>query len=337
MRPLLTGIYTLTPTHCGTGQASDAIDLPIAREVTTGLPILPATSLKGAARAAFERGVEEGWPTKGDIDALFGPEAKGPGATGDDDGDRGLRAGQLSIGEGQLLLYPFRALRPPLAFATCPLLLERLARALRARKEPKNHPVLAALDGEEWKASLSDLRANKTLVGAQPTGPLVIEDRLIPAGEQAKSALASKVGAALGTLLPDEEGPTRDRIARDLIILPDTTFQELVRRVTPVNARVKLTSGKTTSRYTPPGEEQESGNLWYEETLPSDCLFWCLIEPRPGGGRRGAPDVQETLFPNPSDRSSDAPTMSSVLHTTQIGGNETVGQGLCLWTVRRPA
>lgn len=50
MSLLVTGIYTLTPTHCGTGQAAGAVDLPIAREAHTRLPLLPATSLKGIAR-----------------------------------------------------------------------------------------------------------------------------------------------------------------------------------------------------------------------------------------------------------------------------------------------
>ncbi|HSR52011.1 MAG TPA: RAMP superfamily CRISPR-associated protein, partial [Acidobacteriota bacterium] len=50
----LTAIYTLGPVHCGTGQTTGAVDLPIARDSSTDLPILPATSLKGVAREAFE-------------------------------------------------------------------------------------------------------------------------------------------------------------------------------------------------------------------------------------------------------------------------------------------
>src|SRR5690606_9746576 len=50
---ILAGIYTLTPTHCGTGQTSGAVDLPIAREPHTCLPVLPASGLKGAARSTL--------------------------------------------------------------------------------------------------------------------------------------------------------------------------------------------------------------------------------------------------------------------------------------------
>ena len=53
---LLTGIYTLTPIHCGTGQTTDAVDLPVARDAATGFPILPATSLeRGYTRLCGER------------------------------------------------------------------------------------------------------------------------------------------------------------------------------------------------------------------------------------------------------------------------------------------
>ena len=51
----LIGIYTLTPTHCGSGQAAGAVDLPIIREAHTRFPILPATAIKGVARQFVER------------------------------------------------------------------------------------------------------------------------------------------------------------------------------------------------------------------------------------------------------------------------------------------
>ena len=46
----LLGIYTLNSTHYGTGQTTGAVDLPIARDAATGLPVLPATGSKGVLR-----------------------------------------------------------------------------------------------------------------------------------------------------------------------------------------------------------------------------------------------------------------------------------------------
>src|SRR5215208_7026690 len=47
----LTLIHAMSPLHAGTGQSVGAIDLPIARERPTGVPLLPGSSLKGALRA----------------------------------------------------------------------------------------------------------------------------------------------------------------------------------------------------------------------------------------------------------------------------------------------
>ena len=78
---VVTGIYTLTPTHCGTGQAAGAVDLPIAREAHTGLPLIPASSLKGIARDDWFRlpGDREAWSAvqrqtyEQVVKPLFGP------------------------------------------------------------------------------------------------------------------------------------------------------------------------------------------------------------------------------------------------------------------------
>ena len=53
MQPYLTFIHALSPLHAGTGQGVDVIDLPIARERATGLPLLPGSSLKGTLLDAY--------------------------------------------------------------------------------------------------------------------------------------------------------------------------------------------------------------------------------------------------------------------------------------------
>ena len=50
MEALLLFVHALSPLHVGIGQGVGLIDLPIAREKATGLPILPGSSLKGALR-----------------------------------------------------------------------------------------------------------------------------------------------------------------------------------------------------------------------------------------------------------------------------------------------
>ena len=47
----LTLVHAMSPLHAGTGHSVGAIDLPIARERPTGIPLIPGSSLKGALRA----------------------------------------------------------------------------------------------------------------------------------------------------------------------------------------------------------------------------------------------------------------------------------------------
>jgi CRISPR-associated protein Cmr4 len=51
MNTRLLCLHARSPIHCGTGQAIGGIDLPIAREKPTNVPLVPGSSLKGVLRA----------------------------------------------------------------------------------------------------------------------------------------------------------------------------------------------------------------------------------------------------------------------------------------------
>lgn len=304
----LSTIYTLTPTHCGTGQAAGAVDLPIAREQHTELPVLPATTLKGVARDAFERALG---PKDERVKQLFGPAIKA-GATEVDH-----HAGKLVFCEGKLLAFPARSLNRPFFFATARLVIERLERDLRAF----GFSELAA------KASLPDgggpFVADAKLAGK----PLVVEDLVYDGAEVRSAPEVATLGDLFAGWLPPGETQTSKRLKSALLVLPDDDFISLVQRAVPVQARIQLTGGKTTDKWTNDEGKEESGNLWYEEALPSDCLFAAFITERQqqrqsNGAGGGAPPKAAW-----SDFWSDRGAFSSV----QIGGNETVGYGRCWW------
>jgi CRISPR-associated protein Cmr4 len=294
-KALATGILTLTSTHPGTGQATASVDLPVARDPATGMPVLPATSLKGVARAALEGKVDKDW-----VKMAFGPEVGG------DDNDK-LVAGALSFGEGQLLAYPLRALHRPQVFATSPLLLRRWNRLRRAHGLEPWSEVEAALDkanlareaGKGLHAAMAKARTTVTVV----EDVALAKDQILPVPEL--TALANR----LSTLLPDQEKATRTELADGLVLLSDPLLTMILRRALPVQARIKLGAGKTTS---------DGGNLWYEELLPADCLFGAIIAPR-----------------TPADQSvlTQCDEYNRHWRSVQIGGGETVGLGRCLWTV----
>lgn len=286
----LLGVYTLSPTHCGTGQTTGAVDLPIARDAISGIPVLPATSLKGVLRA--------GWD-KDEAVSLFGGE-------GDDKDDKGLKPGALSFTEARLLAYPARSLSRPFLHVTCPLILEGMDRILRAAGAESLLPLAQVPANTSVQVSSEGLSKNA----------LVLEDLVFPAEDVRYSAELEKVAKALATLLPAEETATRARLEQGLVMISDQDFAALMDSAIPVQARVKLTSGKTTDKYKNADGNTESGNLWYEETLPSDCLFAALVGQRRDGNALGTLKAGDSAF-----------------RVLQIGGNETVGQGLCLTTL----
>lgn len=312
---MITGIYTLTPLHCGTGQAAGAVDLPVAREHHTRLPILPATSLKGACRSRLRQDTSGESGAREKLVRLFGKELAPPAdskaaKTGSDaDGDA---AGDLVFHEGQLLALPVRSLTRAFVYVTSPLVLERFDRMARGLGLAGfEDAALEELDrlGTGARVAHKDL-AQKTLV---------LEDRVFAAGDVQQGATTEKVAERLAKLLPAAGARTSARLKAGLVVVPDAVLVDLASRTLPVHARIQLTDGKTTDTWKDPQTgKQQSGNLWYEEVVPSDTLFAAFIGTRGGyGTESGDRDWFKTKF---------------ALHdTAQIGGNETVGHGRVWW------
>lgn len=315
----MSAIYTLTPTHCGIGQAAASVDLPIARDVATGFPVLPATSLKGVARECFEDKEINGDQKL--TEALFGPSLE----EREDRANKAkpLQAAGLSFTEGRLVAWPARSLNRPFLHTTCPLIIDKLvqdARLLGRGSLPK-----PKIKGSDNLAYVSD----KELDGKA----LVIEDLCYAANEVLFDEDLAGFAAALAALLPPSETDTAARLKAGLVVIPDADFQDLLQRTVPVAARTLLTGGKTTDKwFNPRTKVTESGNLWYEEYLPADCLFVAFV-----GQRR------QVYMQNDADDKQRLPIVDPIgkfieiwrkISFVQIGGNETVGNGLCLWNVR---
>lgn len=291
-RAVVCGIYTMTPLHVSSGQAEGAIDLPVTKETHTGFPLIPASSLKGVARYALK--------DVGENEKMFGPKV---------DGEKGkeLFAGALVFTEARLVAYATRSLNRPFLYVTSRLVLERLDRDLRAAKIE----TLGSLSLPPAASATSVLVADKALA----QNALVLEDFVYRSDVVVNSSDLAKVAGALARLLPTDEEQTRDRLTKSLVLIPDDDFAVLARRL-PVRARIKLDDKtKTTSG--------DDGNLWYEEQVPSDCLFVSMIGERRDGRR------------DKSNYLSEFEKQGKELEVCQIGGNETVGEGICFWTIGR--
>lgn len=157
-------LYAETPLHPGSDSGVGAIDLPVQREVGTGLPVFHGTGIKGALKDAAREahGVNglfrEAAGLEAQRDALVSIEqdeettrerkciaeeieatrqriaaalrSSGIDAVFGPETQGGDHAGAVSVQEGRVLLFPVRSLAGTFAWVTSPLALGRLRRDL---------------------------------------------------------------------------------------------------------------------------------------------------------------------------------------------------------------
>lgn len=190
--------------------------------------------------------------------------------------------GTLLVSDARLILLPVRSLKTQYKWVTCPHLVERLS---RDRSRENGRSVAAVPLG-----NLSE----QQYLGAGD-GDLFLEERqfsrVSPNGE-----LPFGLTDLLKPLIAHKQ--TADRLEQQLVVISNNDFVWFARYGLAVNARNQLDDEKKTSK-----------NLWYEETIPPDSLFYCLLAER---GANALSSVS-SLF-------KDRPYL-------QAGGNETVGQG----------
>jgi CRISPR-associated protein Cmr4 len=289
-RRLLT-LLAETPVHAGGSAAEGAVDLPIQRESSTGLPVIWGQSLKGALRDAA-RG--QSW----EIDVFGDPPPSGQ-PSGDTAGadqpvaphDRGgeLRKGTVSIGDAQLLAFPAATLRNTFAWTTCPLLLHRLQRK-------------ASLLGATLGPALSALIPAGNSIGppgwngTQVIGPYVDEVDV-----RAQAATAGSVLGELACPGRPEFDYTRRKMRADLLVLADDVLRELTTLGTDVVARIQLKETAKTVAHGP----------FYSEHLPTETVLVAVLASETAAGLDHLGDLLDGK-------------------PIQLGGDETIGKGL-LW------
>ena len=280
---ILLGLFAETPLHPGAGQATDVIDLPVAREGATGLPHIPDTGLKGAMRQWAEEVWSEG-PKADASNEANGNKQKTEHLFGAADSG----AGALMISSARLLCLPIRRLDGPYYWVTTPYLLERLRRD--SRRCGCQLPVPNAQPGR----SVCGLPELFAMQNADIT--IFLEEYAF------KTVLCNKSADLKNAIKPllGSDNATAERILSQLAIISDEEFDWFAANALPVNARNKL------------DERKISQNLWYEETIPPDALFYSVIIPRNEMARASCEEFLQALMEN---------------KYLQVGGNETVGQG----------
>jgi CRISPR-associated protein Cmr4 len=187
--------------------------------------------------------------------------------------------GALLVSDARLILLPVRSLTSQYKWVTCPHLIERLGRDFSRAGVSGSAERLPSLGRGEYLGS--------------GNGDLFLEERQFGHGGSLPTGLSQFVNRLIAH--PNASA----RLDQQLVILHDDDFVWFARYGLSVNARNVLDEEKKTSK-----------NLWYEETIPPDSLFYCLLAERTANG---ALDLVKNLF-------KDRPYL-------QVGGNETVGQG----------
>ena len=303
-------LYTETPLHVGAGTGLGAIDLPIQRERYTGYPIIQASGLKGALRNHCIKGAEKSDDRKKFLSA-FGPE-------------NAEYAGALGVGDARILLFLIRSLIGVFAWITCPDVLQRRRREVVSLSDEHFPEIPSGPLPQSTCYAGNGVQANKRVVLEEYTFKVENDYNLADLANYIVSVLPS---------LKDPKNPGKDyyaywikKLPKNLIILRNDEFRDLVMHTTEVLTRVRLDPNTKTAM----GQA-----LWNEENLPADTLLYAPIRATP---LRATKDKvpSEWAGKEPKQQAADVINWvtKSIPSLIQIGGDETIGRGFIRLTWR---
>jgi len=281
--------YAESSVHVGSGQALGAVDLAIQREQHTQFPVVPASGLKGAIRHWFKQ-------YEGDSDvhkAAFGPDTQ----------HAGDHAGAVAFSDARLLLFPMRSLHGVFAWVTCPSLLHRFKRDMKAAGYSIDWTVPPTDENKALCSNENEVASSKQII---------LDEYVFH--ESTNKEVDKIAGTLADSALPQDEAYAywRERLRSDLLIVDDSTFRDFTLHSTDVQARIKIDEETGTT-------SGSTGNLFYQENLPPETLFYAITM------------AQDDLSGALNEKGS-ARDLLDYLRTMdgkrlQIGGDASIGKG----------
>ncbi len=296
--------------HAGSGTELGLVDLPIQRERHTGFPKIESSGIKGCVREAFKSpsvkdkirgllgdGSDIDGRIKKVIEQVFGPE----------EGD--LHSGALGFTDARLAAFPVKSMKGVFAWATCPLVLERM----------KDEFALAG-------ASVPDLPGENTVcegsgVVFKKGGEtrVILEEYTFKVREDA--ACSSFAGWLAERVFGEDEELLywKKKMEASLVVLSNDDFRDFAELSTEVVARTRIDDYTGTVA---------KGALFYEEYLPQDSILYTMALATPIFLKS---DEKDPYF---NDEGKDEAELvidlfrKAVPRIVQIGGNATIGKGL---------
>ncbi|WCN08278.1 type III-B CRISPR module RAMP protein Cmr4 [Marinomonas mediterranea] len=231
-------LHTQTALHCGTGQSAGIVDLPIARDKATNLPLVPGSSIRGVLRddiRAKKQDIEE---------ALFGPRSISNNSQS--------FAGALSIGDANLLILPVRSLHGIVAYTTCPFILRRYAKDAHIPKSIPQPESLQALTDKD----------NINRITAEGKDLIILEDLDIPT---TNNEHVEEWATAIAHSLYANDSDLEKEFIKRFVVLSDDVFNYLSTTATEIRTRIRINEATGVV---------DKGALWSEENLPANSVLW---------------------------------------------------------------
>jgi CRISPR-associated protein Cmr4 len=290
----------------GSGEEGLEADIPIQREVATGYPLVPGSTLKGVLRGRAQ--AQQAAP---EYVRLLGSASEGDEK----------QPSTVVVSDALPLLFPVRSLTGLFAWTTSLEVWSRFQRDVAAYAVKLPLPALPTLPAET--------------AGVAPGSPLVTSKQSLVLEELSFPIQAGAPVAELGAWVAEHAVPDgahfdywRQQLPARLAILPEGAYRYFVEHGTQVTPHIRI--DKTT------GTAAE-GALWTEEYLPPETLLAALL----GANLPAIPEGSTDTLPSKIKKAGDILDWLKGLApvSLQMGGGQTTGHGLVWvrWTGKKIA
>lgn len=203
----------------------------------------------------------------------------------------GDQAGAVGIGDARLLLFPVRSSIVPFLWITCPAILRKLKRD-------------GKIIGKEYGWTIPEVADEKYLGLSGDFKNIIFEDLMLAGAGK----IEPQVLESIKELTPQDDVYNTSKLEEYLFLVSDASFSILVENGTEIQARIVLNKDTKTSE-----------NLWYQELVPSNAVFYTVIS------------MADTRKEKEEEKVAALALLTSLQETLkeyiQIGGDETLGRG----------
>lgn len=298
-------LYCESSLGVASGENGVDIDVPLQREVSTGYPLIPSSSLKGVLRA-----VARSQQADPDVLRLLGSAKE----------EEERQASCVTLSDALPLLFPVRSLRGVSAWVTSAEVWARLGREVATAGVKLTPPPLPVLP--------------PATAGVVPDAPLLTGKQNLVLEELCFAVKPCAEMAALGAWLAEQALPDspafafwRERVARHVVLLPEEYYRYFLDHSTQVRPRIRID---------PRSGAAADGALWTEEYLPPETLFVAVA----GVDLPTTAEGEAAPLPGKMKKPADILDWVKGLATAHlhIGHGHTLGHGIVRvrWTGKQP-